>query len=386
MKLGTTSVTAHTPPLSQSPFRVAFFSRGRGRGHAVPDMAVAEELVRLMPTLDIRFISYAEGVTAFESAGYDVHDLKLPSEPPFLEALVSETRVIDTLRPQLVVAHEEIPALLGAKVFEVPSIFITDYFLDPGTLYMQALRFATQVIFIGQAGVFTQPPYLAAKTRYVGHAIRKFTYGPEDRERARRELSLASGAVVVFCNPGSWPESMFPIARLVAESFDLLPQDTKHLIWLAGKDYERLLSLFQQRRDITLLAEAAQVDRIIVASDVVITKANRLSTLEAASLGVPTISLSFGANWPDDVAVSQLPSNVVLDASTVTPADVSHEILSSIIATASHKQDPGRWGGVTGTAELLLRQIRLLRGESLIESSIAGKERAVTAPAESLRR
>jgi hypothetical protein len=44
-----------------SPVDVLFFARGRGRGHAVPDTAIVDELLQLSPDLNVCFASYATG-------------------------------------------------------------------------------------------------------------------------------------------------------------------------------------------------------------------------------------------------------------------------------------------------------------------------------------
>jgi len=60
-----------------------FFSRGKGRGHAVPDAAIARELVALSPGVEIHFISYSVGATTLRDLGWNVVDLGLPEDPPF---------------------------------------------------------------------------------------------------------------------------------------------------------------------------------------------------------------------------------------------------------------------------------------------------------------
>lgn len=135
-------------------FGIAFFSRGRGRGHAVPDMAIAEAMKLLISDLDIRFISYSSGAAAFRSRGYDVIDMGMPADPQLFDMIVHEARIIGLLQPRLVIAHEEFAALPTAEIFQIPSVFITDFFLDPSSLPISALRYAAEVIFTGEDGRF----------------------------------------------------------------------------------------------------------------------------------------------------------------------------------------------------------------------------------------
>ena len=267
-----------------------FFSRGRGRGHAMPDMAIARELKRAYPDLDTRFVSYSGGAHALRSCGYEVIDLQMPDDPLLWDAVVAQTRVIGCLQPGLVIAHEEPPALIAARIFEIPCVFITDFFQDPGSPFMRALEYASEIIFTAEPGIYTEPPFLGPPIHYVGPAVRRFEYGRADRERARRELDIPDDATAMLCQPGNWPEAQVPVAQLLIAAWDSLPYPAKRLIWLAGRDYRMLRARFEGRPDISVTEEDWQIDRLFAASDLLVTKANRLTVYEAASLGLPSIS------------------------------------------------------------------------------------------------
>jgi hypothetical protein len=48
--------------------RVIFFSRGRGHGHATPDVAIADQLARVLPEIDLKFVSYGIGEATFHES------------------------------------------------------------------------------------------------------------------------------------------------------------------------------------------------------------------------------------------------------------------------------------------------------------------------------
>ena len=342
-------------------FGIAFFTRGRGRGHAVPDMAIAEEMKLLIPDLDIRFISYSTGAATFRSRGYDVIDMGMAADPHLFDAIVHEARIIGSLQPQLVIAHEEFTALPTAEIFQIPCVFITDFFLDPTSLPINAMRYATEIIFTGERGIFTEPPYLRTKVRYVGPAVRRFEYRRADRSRARDELGLPADATVLLCLPGSWPESQVPVVGLLAAAWAKLPYPSKCLIWLAGDDYDLLSARFAEDRHVLLLKEERHIDRLIAASDLVVTKANRLTVYEAASLGAPSLSLSTGANWPDDAAVAQVSSNTLLDPSSLTPDELASIIAERVSCGWVPEGALPRWGGVVGAARSLAAHVHRIR-------------------------
>lgn len=353
------------PPRAFRPeaFGVMLFSRGRGRGHAVPDIAISCELRRIMPQLDVRFVSYSGGAETLRSRGYDVVDLDLLDEAPFPEAIIRQTRVIGFLRPQLVLAHEELPALVASRVFQTPCVFITDFFPDPTSPFMGLMQYADEIVFTAEPGIYTEPPFMSEKIHYAGPAVRRFDYGRADRERARAELGIPAGAVVVLCQPGNWPEAQVPMADLLTAAWDALPYPSKRLTWLAWRDYERLRSRFDGRPDITIIKEDWQIDRLIVTSDLVITKANRLTVYEAASFGVPSISISNGANWPDDVAVQRVRSNSALHVRAIAPDALARLMIDKIAGGWLPENALPKWNGVEGAARRIAAHVgRMQRG------------------------
>lgn len=342
-------------------FRFVWFSRGRGRGHAVSDIWIAREVLALRPDTSIDFVSYADGAETFRARGVAVIDLGLPPDPPFLEMVVQGARVVQSTRPRLVVAHEEYAALVAARIFEVPSLFLTDFFQDPSWSFMTALIDASEVIFTGEKGLFTEPPYARGKIHYVGPAIPKFRYGRADRERARRELGLPADAVVVLCLPGSWTERAFPIAGLVAAAWQKLPYELKRLLWLASTDHAEVRDQLQRWPEVSVLAVDWQPDRLIAASDVVITKGTRKTLYQVAALGAPSISISAGLNWPDDVVAAHIPSNTLVSREALSPERLAELMVEKIsrgwLAEASLPQ----WRGVTAAAEVIVAHVDALR-------------------------
>jgi len=348
-------------PFAPGMFGIVFFSRGRGRGHAMPDMAIARELLQSVPEVEIRFVSYSGGAETFRSCGYEVIDLHMPDEPPILPAIVQESRIVWRLQPRLVISHEELAALPASQVFDIPCLFITDFFQDPNPFLTSAMKCAQEIIFTGERGIFTEPPFQADTIRYVGPAIRRFDYGRADRVRARRELGIPDEATVVLCQPGNHPEARVPMADLLVSAWDALPHPSKRLIWLAWRDYDSLRNRFGGRTDIQVLKEDWAIDRLMVASDLVITKANRMTVCEAAFFGVPSISISAGANWPDDVAIARIPSNSALRAGGLNAAALAQLTAERIAGGWIPEGDLPKWDGVRGAAQAIAGHVERIR-------------------------
>lgn len=334
---------------------ILFFSKGFGRGHAMPDLAIADKLHHQTPALRIQFVSYGTGAATFRANGRDVIDLGMPDNNPLLETIVHCFKLVSTFAPPLIVSHEEIAPLLAAKALDIPCLFITDYFQEPSMLTTKILEFAAEVLFTGDPGVFTEPPALRHHIRYLGPAVRPLNYRRTDRERARRELDLPADYTVVSCMPGNWTEAGSPIADLLINAFDRLPYSNKCLIWLAGRDSEILRSRFSTRSDVTVLKENWEIDRLMVASDVVVTKSNRMTLHELHALGIPSIALSHGTNWPDDVVAHRISSNLLLDARALDARQLAQHLIDKIDAGASLASTSAWPAGVESAAARILQ-------------------------------
>src|SRR4051812_41700023 len=137
--------------------KVLFFSRGRGYGHAVPDMAISRELQNRISGLKIRFVSYAAGAHILRKNAEDVIDLKLPEANSFIATLVRSSDVIARERPSCIIAHEEFAALPAAMMRGLPSAFLSAWLPANGTIGAEALLYTQAIIVLGQPGIFRVP-------------------------------------------------------------------------------------------------------------------------------------------------------------------------------------------------------------------------------------
>ena len=318
---------------------ILLFSRGRGRGHAIPDAAIMHEVSLLRPDIDWAFASYATGARTFQSLGHSVHDLELPEENPFLPTVISAFRLIERCKPRFVVAHEELAALVAAELMHIPSVFITDWFVSETLLMMQPLSFAKAILFIESQGLFDEPSYVKGKVKYLGPLMRHMSYTKDDRSRARSELGISERATVISCLPGGWAtEARAPIANIMLPAFDRLPYAEKKLFWVAGNDTANLVNQMKQRDDIVILEQLWPIEQLMVASDVILTKGNRGTIMEASYLGIPSISLSHGLNPVEDYIIPRIQSNLALRI-----RGIADEYLSSCIESQVARSTDEVW-------------------------------------------
>jgi len=311
--------------------RILFFSRGRGRGHAIQDIGIVRALEAMRPDLEVRFVSYGTGAETFRAFDISLIDLDLPDYGGVVDTSVLAGKLIGWLQPDLVVSHEEFPAIPAAKIFDKPTLVLTDWFIEAEGYAMNSLKYADQILFLGQAGVFWEPPWIRERVRYLGPVLRPFQYGRGDRLRARQELGIPADAVVVSVLPGSWLEADTPLLGAVREAFQALTADTKRLIWLAGADYASIQEAMTGRADVLVLEKYWDADRLMVASDVAVTKTNRKTVFELQYLGIPTIAASYGLNAGDDCAVAALQSVVRVSGRQLTGPELHRTITELLL-------------------------------------------------------
>jgi len=314
-------------------FSVMYFSRGRGFGHATKDMTIVDELYKIYPGLTVQFVSYAKGAQALKKGGHKVISLELPERNPFFETTAKVVDLIRHHRPALVISHEEFAALPVAQYFGIPTVFITHWFLKSEDFAMRTLSYADTIIFIEREGIFEVPPYLADKVRYVGPVLRSFSYRKEDREQARRELGINPETKVVLVAPGAaWSEAVVPTFDLVFPAFEQMPFSNKLLLWLAGEDEASLRSKVDGRCDVVIKGTDWQIDRLMVASDLALTKSSYTTMCELDTLGIPSIALLHGHNPIDEIYAKRFPTVVPLELRTLSPEALS-QTMESLLRT-----------------------------------------------------
>ena len=336
---------------------ILFFSRGRGYGHAIPDLDIARELCALRPDICISFVSYATGATVFRSAGVLFIDLLLREDAPFIEVLLACEKIIKLHKPAIILAHEEFSALVGAVIHGIPSILISAWFPRNGTPAAEAVRYASSIIVIENPGIFEVPSGTRAPVHYVGPIIRTLSATAADRQRVRKEMEIADDSFVILVVPGgASSEERFPIAPIVFSAFSLFKRSVKSLIWLSNKDFDLLSASVNLSKDMRLLRYFEPIDHLLISADVIITKGTRGITLDALSIGVPTISLSPGQNPIDDILVPRMPSNIALNARAVDGAVLVHYI--DQVAKRGRMRRGSFWSNATvATAARLSQEI-----------------------------
>jgi len=308
---------------------VLFFSRGRGKGHAVPDHFIAEHLRQEYPSCEIIFVSYATGAITLRELGNIVIDLELPELNNYWLTMMYCGRLISRLNPTLVISHEEFAVPVACAVSGIHNVFLTDWYMDPASIQMRSLKSADHILYMDRPGTFAQPDYIKDRVQYCGQFVRPLRYGPADRRRARLELDIPPEAFVLLCIPGNCDDQVFPLWDTLLEAFTLLQQSAKLLIYVAGREYGLLSQRSTGRGNIRVISFDSVVERLMVAADVAVTKATRKTSLELESLGIPMVSILTGTNPIDDERVGQIPGVLTIHGNKLTASCLYQAIMCS---------------------------------------------------------
>ena len=349
---------------------ILFFSRGRGRGHALVDIAIAEQLRLLAAQLDLRFVSYGTGLSELVESWDGAFDLDISEDEPTIETLIRATHVIARFQPVLVVAHEEPAALPAARICGKPAVFITDWFLDSRDFDMTLLEYANQVLFLDQERVWEEPDSAAGRVQYYPPVLRSLTYSASDRARARSELGFGGDEAIVsvFIHPGRRSEEVTPIFDLLYPAFRELAAPEKRLIWLTDDD-PVLSEKTRGLDDVEIRGPDRQpFDQLMAATDVGITKGNRNIVFELSALGVPSVSFTDQWNAIDDFRTARIPTNTTLRIDQVRPKQVQWELESALTARPALQAKCPPW--VDGRSAVAERLVEIVEG--LKELSAAG--------------
>jgi hypothetical protein len=313
--------------------RILLFCRGRGRGHATSDISIIQELKQLLPAVEVQFVSYATGAGVLASEGHSVIDLGMPEANGYLETFFKAHGVIQRSRYDVVVAHEEFAAITASHMNGIPAVFMSAWLPQYGTVFSESLQYAESVILFEEPGIFPYRGMLKYEPRFTGPLTKKTTVSRKDRALIRSELGIPLEFMMILVSPGGhYTEAIAPISETVINGYARIACENKCLYWIAGSDQSFIEEKTRGVPNVNILRTFQPLERLVAASDIVITKATRGSTMDAAALGVPSISLSSGLNPIDDLLVARIRSNLALNA-RATDGEVLGNFIETITST-----------------------------------------------------
>jgi uncharacterized protein (TIGR00661 family) len=293
--------------------KILYLSRGRGFSHAMNDLLILKELKNINKDLSILVASYDKGHTYFLKNGFRPFNLGLKQNDELtLKASLRIWSLIRKFKPDLVVSDEVFIVLHITKGLKIPSILITHWFFESYNKkhpIIPAVKKANHVIFVDTPEFHTIPYDFNAHLTFVGPVIKKFNYTLKDKMRARKELGINNKDKVILVTPGGRYRDRNRLLEVSVAAFKELNEKDMKLILLTGELYEEFLERVKHESQIMVKDFDWNMDRLMVASDLVICKGTFSTTWELACLGVPSISIPDINNPIDQIHVNRMDKN-----------------------------------------------------------------------------
>lgn len=273
--------------------KILFFVRGLGFGHAARDLAIAKQLSEMNDNTQIKFVSYAAGAKFLSGNSYNVIDLGLPATGNDGKMISHAIALISSEKPDIIVTDEELSITSIAKGFNIPCVLIANWFQPEDAQIVELFSDAGCIIIPDYKDGFNislSPPLDPGKISWVG-PIRTWNMdSTETREIARNNLGIDNSVkfLLLMCGHGDIMDIPFLEKSLAAY---LLLDFPRQMVMLAGP-FQKLFSYAERDGDnITVAEHLWDIERYMLASDLVITRGGHTSLWELAMMGVPSISI-----------------------------------------------------------------------------------------------
>jgi UDP-N-acetylglucosamine--N-acetylmuramyl-(pentapeptide) pyrophosphoryl-undecaprenol N-acetylglucosamine transferase len=288
--------------------RVKILIAGGGTGgHVFPGIAVAEELKRLRPELDVVFVGTRRGLEAqaVPEAGFPIRYLAgmgFPRTRPWVwpwAAIVNAFGFVQAIglvlaeNPRAVLGtggYVSAPVAFAAKVLGRPLI-LQEQNSVPGLANRLLARVADEVhlSFLEARSYFPRRDHL----KVTGNPVRGHILSG-DHGAALREFHLEPGRPTLFVFGGSLGAS-----RINEAALDMLRRlkdriELQALLQTGRADHERVRAIVEQEKlPATVLPFVHQMHMAYAAADLVVCRAGAITLAEIAVCGLPAILVPY---------------------------------------------------------------------------------------------
>ena len=282
--------------------RVVISGGGTG-GHIFPAIAIADEIKRRNPEVDILFVG-AVGKMEMErvpQAGYSIEGLPIVGLQrkltfsnfllPFklFNSLLKARRIIKRFDPQLVIGvggYASGPTLKIAQILGIPTV-IQEQNSFPGKTNILLSKKAS---LICTAYANLEQFFSKEKIRLTGNPVRQALSNIKtSKEDALNVFGLSSLQRTVLVIGGSLGAKTLNDSML--KNLEQISNGQLQFIWQCGKGYINQIneSLSKVPEQIKLMPFISQMDAAYAAADIVVSRAGALSVSELCLVGKPVI-------------------------------------------------------------------------------------------------
>ncbi|MEN6292112.1 MAG: UDP-N-acetylglucosamine--N-acetylmuramyl-(pentapeptide) pyrophosphoryl-undecaprenol N-acetylglucosamine transferase [Methanobacterium sp.] len=301
--------------------KVLFMTCGIGLGHVSRDITLAKKLEE--KNVDVTFASYGSGYEMLSKQGnYKIFklpdiqlyggngklDIKYTAKKSinvpfiFLKSIYHESKIIKELKPDIVIGDSNYSAPIISKMLKIPCILITNELtLNFAELYpdKKIIEYAENglkrfiedvsnqcnaIIIPDIENSIEIPPKLRDITTFTGPFLKRNPSQIEDKNELRKKLGFHEDDTIVLVTVGG---SKFgkKLLNLIINSAKWI--DCNKIVIVTGP---QISSAFIQDSDKIVKKEFLEdIMEWMKLSDVVISLAGHNTTMELASLGIPSI-------------------------------------------------------------------------------------------------
>lgn len=267
--------------------KVLFFTRGLGFGHATRDMAIEEVMRRMDRSAEVIFVSYGSGARALKMWGRSPI-IEMGFSPGSKVWMEVASDLVKNEKPAIIVSDEEIAAIEIAERYNIPSIYITNWFPNP----IEQLCYAARVIFPDLPDSFP-PPKALTNISFVGPICKLYPLSPLQKDLFKRSYGCLDDEKYVLVTCGSVLVQDLLLFQRSKDAFMGLTIPAR-LFLLTGFLHHRLEDLTMKSSNMAIMDYISELPRYIQAFDLVITRGGHTTLWELALHGVPSISVPYG--------------------------------------------------------------------------------------------
>jgi UDP-N-acetylglucosamine--N-acetylmuramyl-(pentapeptide) pyrophosphoryl-undecaprenol N-acetylglucosamine transferase len=289
--------------------KVALAGGGTG-GHVFPAVAIAEELKRRDPHLQLMYLGKSGSIEERIAT-----DMMIPFRSIIVEGMPRENvlkksrsalstgvgllqslAILFRFRPHVVVGtggYASLPPILAASILRIPTL-IHEQNCVPGKANRLCSRFADVVTIHFEE---SQRYFPAKAPRVVGNPIRS-DFLPErlktiDRSESKRKLGLATDKFTIFVLGGSRGAHSLNVA--LVDALPYLDPRRFQLVCMTGKDDYRWVRDACEQAGVTA-AVFQFIDDMVAAysaADLAVSRAGASTLAELAAMGLPAILVPY---------------------------------------------------------------------------------------------
>lgn len=344
--------------------RVLFAAGGSG-GHVFPAVAVAEELRRARPDVDIAFVGTADRLeaTLVPNAGFRfiaVASAGLPRRPSWrlVPALVKITRgvaqaarVVRRERPSVVFGtggFASAPLVAAAAAMGVPTL-IHDSNAVPGLANKWLARVATEAHIAFEAA---RPAFPARKVRLTGNPLRQAVL---DARESRSTLSRDRCGSPLLAVLGGSQGARDLNDVVVASAREILATGSRILHQTGKQDHARVVAAYRaavgaeavaehisqgtgNARNATVVPFVNGMEAVYAHADLVLCRAGAMTVSELTYCGVPSVLTPLPYTRTDEQrlnarAVANAGAAMIIEQADLTPDAIRDTVLPLLADT-----------------------------------------------------